>query len=701
MDQLLHIVRVMCARLIATLCGICAIGCAGNLPAEVPTDEDVAFDVLPDGSVVETDPDDDRGPSDRPEPTYCDTFEPSSVATVGTKLKTLLTGDALNPTELAVLEGSFDRQTLKDFIDVWIRTPQGQAKLQDFFATSFQQTGVGRAEFFDQFAASQIPMGIFKDGPGVQNTMIQQFEESFARTVMHMIEQGRPFHEVNTTRSFMMTSAMMFLLAYHDDRAVDDKRNYKHRRYGQQIEKANVEVRRNSAIPLRQSLNPASANFMVFSIPDLDPCFPSPTRYGGNTMPFMRLMFGNVQQRSGCSAKNRPPLLPERMFNDWRMVTVRRPQSGEAPTSYLDPFAIEGSDELVVSTRRVGFFTTPAFFSLWQTNVDNDARVTANQTLITALGAAFDGDDVTIPVTEEALDGEHADPTTACYGCHKTLDPMRQFFRREYSIHYGTQRDATVRETPGAFSFGGVAGTGDTIYDLGAFLAESETFAPAWAQKLCTYANSTACPQNSEEFKAAVQAFEDDNQNFYTLARELFSSTLITNAECLEGNSADMPSMARRGHLCSMLSARLDQPDICGLEEPDNRTRSVLQRSIIAGALIVPDDAFSRGDADPVLISDTSMFSTGALEITCARLATRMVGTGEQPYHPSEYVSLIRMWTERLMGLPAGDPRHEGALEILYDHWDAAKAEGTDDVTALRSVMMLACMSPTSTAIGL
>ncbi len=684
------------------LLGIGIVSCNGNLPPEVAGDGPADFEVLPDGAIEPIDPGDAPDvPTDRPEPTFCDTFEPSTAGTAGTKVKTLLTGAALSAEELSTLQANFDRQTFKDFIDEWVQTPAAQAKLLNFFATAFQQTGVTRATWFDQYAANNIPMGRIDDGPAVQSMMIKQLEESFARTTLHLLNQGRPFHEVNTTRSFMMTTAMMFMLAYQDDRAVDDNREPNTQYDGKLIQTARVEIQRSDSIPLRQSLNPESDNFMVFSIPDLAECFESPIRYGPSTLPFVRLMLGNVQRKPGCTNQNRNPLLPQRMFSDWRMVTVRRPKQGEAPSSYLDIFSLEESDELVVSTRRVGFFTTPAFFSVWQTNEDNDARVTANQTLITALGASFDGDDVTVPVTEAALSEEHANPMTACYGCHQTLDPMRQFFRREYTIYYGTQRDASARETPGVFSYGGVSESGNTIYALGKSLAESAAFAPAWAQKLCTYANSAPCPEDSDEYKQVVQAFEDSGQDFYTLVRELFSSTLITNAECLEGNTADMPSMARQRHFCSMLSARTGQADICGNEEADNRTRTALQRNIRGSAVIVPDDAFSRGDEDPIVISDPSMFSTGAVEVTCARLATRLVGGGDQPYKPSEVISAVEDWTTGLMGLPEGDPRHDGALEILYDHWDAARAEGASDVVAMRSVLMLACMSPTSTAVGL
>ena len=74
---------------------------------------------------------------------------------------------------------------------------------------------------------------------------------------------------------------------------------------------------------------------------------------------------------------------------------------------------------------RVGFFTTPAFFANWQTNTSNQMRVTTNQALIVATGAAVDGTDTTVPPSTPGLDAAHAAPGTACFGCHQLLDPTR------------------------------------------------------------------------------------------------------------------------------------------------------------------------------------------------------------------------------------------------------------------------------------
>ena len=78
------------------------------------------------------------------------------------------------------------------------------------------------------------------------------------------------------------------------------------------------------------------------------------------------------------------------------MVTIRAPKAGEAVTPFCDLPSLRTATELVLSIPRTGFFSTPAFFANWQTNTSNQMRVTLNQTLIVALGAAVDGTDSTV-----------------------------------------------------------------------------------------------------------------------------------------------------------------------------------------------------------------------------------------------------------------------------------------------------------------
>ncbi len=79
-------------------------------------------------------------------------------------------------------------------------------------------------------------------------------------------------------------------------------------------------------------------------------------------------------------------------------------------SSASDLITLRKAKELIVDLPRVGFFTTPAFFATWPTNVNNLARVTTNQSLIVALGRSMNPESATIPLNESGLDEQHADP---------------------------------------------------------------------------------------------------------------------------------------------------------------------------------------------------------------------------------------------------------------------------------------------------
>src|ERR1700754_468219 len=116
------------------------------------------------------------------------------------------------------------------------------------------------------------------------------------------------------------------------------------------------------------------------------------------------------------------------------LTTGPSPNSGEAVTAFYDLPSLRKATELVLSIPRLGFFTTPAFFANWQTNISNQMRVTLNQSLIVALGAQVDGTDVTKTPGNPppGLDTTHAS-SGACFGCHQSLDPLRSIFSASYS----------------------------------------------------------------------------------------------------------------------------------------------------------------------------------------------------------------------------------------------------------------------------
>ena len=57
-----------------------------------------------------------------------------------------------------------------------------------------------------------------------------------------------------------------------------------------------------------------------------------------------------------------------------------------------------------------------------------------NQTLLAALGQSFTSDNNLTPLSEAGGVVAHA-TTGECYGCHKSLDPMRMFFGNQYDFN--------------------------------------------------------------------------------------------------------------------------------------------------------------------------------------------------------------------------------------------------------------------------
>jgi hypothetical protein len=105
----------------------------------------------------------------------------------------------------------------------------------------------------------------------------------------------------------------------------------------------------------------------------------------------------NPQGGANCGQRGGTSQMIPADFSTWKMVTIRPPKQGEAITNFYDLKTLRSTTELVLNVPRVGFFSTPAFFANWQTNMSNQARVTMNQTLIVATGAAVDGTDKTVP----------------------------------------------------------------------------------------------------------------------------------------------------------------------------------------------------------------------------------------------------------------------------------------------------------------
>jgi hypothetical protein len=315
-------------------------------------------------------------------------------------------------------------------------------------------------------------------------------------------------------------------------------------------------------------------------------------------------------------------------------------------------------------------------------------------------------------VSETGLDSEHAAPGTACYGCHQTLDPMKQLFAQTFSLFYHEQTDATKAAQTGVFTYDGVSQVESGAGALASSLANHPSFATAWAQKLCYYADSAACTETDPEFKRVVTAFQASHLDWKTLVRELFSSPLVTGAsDTATYDERGMPvSVARRDHLCGALELRLGVSDPCGMSGLPGLTS--VQNSIATLARGLPSDGYSRGAETPILPTDSSLFFRSGTENICRRLADQVVDvaaapTATPPKPASKYQSTapdaaIADFVLTIMGLPDGDPRAADAKQILNEHYQAAlKTTGIKPKDALKSTFVLACTAPSTISVGL
>jgi hypothetical protein len=649
--------------------------------------------------------------------------EPPSVYVA--KVKNILVGDA--PTDAEVKAVEADPTQLKGLITGWMTSAQYSAdyqrKMLRFFQLAFQQTQVVITDFDDQ----AFPVTADANS-STQGLLVQNAQESFARTMLAMTQSGQSMQGAATTTSFMMTPALMELYAFFDWWQVDDAGTVT-----DTFKKAYPTVtltaeKSQGPIPIADSLNPASPNYLTFYDADLGNaaltavgCGQDPISYPasgytlhyllygtlvGRTVPVTALTpTGKCNQYGGTAAA---PQITGTDFTDWKMITIRPPNAGESPTAFWDLATLRTTDTLVLSVPRVGFFSTAAFFANWQTNTSNTMRVTVNQALIVATGASVDGNDTTVPPSTPGLDAEHAAPGTACYGCHQLLDPTRSILSATYSWNYHTQTDTTLTPVKGLFAFEGVINTQmNTVADFGNQLATHPLFASAWVQKLCYYANSTACETTDPEFKRVVGVFTSSGYNWNTLVAELLSSPLTTYATPTQTaeDVGDVTAVSRRDHLCAALNVRLGFADVCGLDLFTVQAQQTTIPEIVSG---LPSDGYGRGSVAPVLPNQPTLFYRAGTENICEAVAALTIDTptakqeaGVKQWSSAQSTAAINDFVNIVMALPPSDPRAAQATSLLTAHFMAATQSGATPTAALQSTFVAACLAPSAVSIGL
>jgi hypothetical protein len=672
-------------------------------------------------------------------------FEPVTARIYVPKVKNLMLG--LPATEEEIAAVTLDPTALKGMVDAWFVRPEAQAKLGTFFSKAFQQAQITQNDFFDQLSVDNLT-GL---------PLFTQAQESMSRTALKVIADAKPFTETVTTHTFMMTPTLMSLYLALDQAQVDD------------AGKASVSVplpdgtlsttqafwltfRADAPIPLAETMDPASPNFMHFAVPMAFTCsMPqvddtghvvldatgnamkimvpyNQRKYSSVTSAFLGL-FGFASSRNIVSDPtdlDGPPslMIPADVTPDkknlyqyncngntnftppsvtaqdviWRPVTVRAPNDGEQLTPFYDLPTLRAANEIVVRTPRVGFFSTPAFFANWPTNNSNQHRDTLNQALIVGLGRSINPvDKGTATVLDSGKDGQHSDPTSPCYSCHQTMDPMRNVFRQAYTYSYHAQHDPGQLFSTATFDYLGEAAALASFDDFANALIKHPLYPVAWTQKLCYYANSSGCSEDDPEFTRIVKAFTDSSFDFHTLVVELFSSPLITGQAATKTRSdlGETVTIARQDHLCAALTNRLQLPSSLCVGITDNTTKTAVANNI-------PLDGYLRGAEAPALSTAQTPFYRGAAEALCGYAASLTVDKMPMSrYSSAKKDSAITDFVANIMGITSADPNSAAVTQLLQQHYDGAIAAGASPTDALKSTFVTACLSPTSVAIGL
>jgi hypothetical protein len=695
-------------------------------------------------------------------------FEPVDIRVQLRKVKGLLTGLAPTEEEVSLVSSAPDpQQALKGLIDTWTSVDHPEFyrffydKMLVFFTNTFQQTGFTPTEDFkpqllENGGFDLGPIGVFGDDGFPK--LVQNLQQSFARTALHLMENDRPFTEVLTTRELMMTTALMSLyiqIEMPNDQPFNFRGGQDQERLEWQLDMTGVGTGDMPAPTDADRVSPAhpieeAVTTMLFD--DRAPVSGGPTfNFGGGTcVPEIKMqqsyttlfqrLFGYTQRTPfsasiECIEHGSLPYYTAQDLSDWRPVTIA---SGANHPEMYDLPALRAASALGLAMPRVGFFTTPAYLAIWQTNDSNKHRVTANQTLLVALGQALTSENEVTPVSTVGLDAEHSpDSNPECYGCHKILDPLKQFWESYFdfsdrndfpTFRFGQSDVAPERTNGGALMFGNVTAEGASMEDLGGLLAQvSDTnasvtdsalqtvnrFALSMAQKLCYYADSAGCAEDDPEFRRIVRTFEDSGFNYKTLIRELFSSPLVTGAaHTLTFDRRNIVvSIARKDQLCQELSNRLGMADVCALgvafpystgfgSTQGQQTGVAAQRSIFRLAGSMPADGFSRGSEEPVALADPTLFYRAASELICETVAVQAVDVDGAPYKSSDIAGSIESLVKNVIGYTSGDPKYASAVQILTEHYDAVAADNSA-TAAMQSTFSLACQSPTAVSFGL
>ncbi|MEO8552312.1 MAG: hypothetical protein ABI678_20185, partial [Kofleriaceae bacterium] len=268
-------------------------------------------------------------------------FEPVDPGVYVPKVKNLLTGLSATDAEIAAVVA--DPAALKGLIDQWMEAPEFQARMLDFFRNAFQQNNVTLGDLTTNLGNSVNFTNMNSD---YRTRLERSLMDSFPLTVWQLVSEGRPFTEALTTNRFMLTTAMTSMLAYTDERPVDDK-NKTVDRLANRAALVGFTLDPSTNATLAQTLDPASPLYMVWKHPVTIPAtctttppvvYTNPTtgdKGASNYRTLFSFLFGQATYDPCFTAGQNqkiPPTLTDADFADWHMVTINTIAPTDATT---------------------------------------------------------------------------------------------------------------------------------------------------------------------------------------------------------------------------------------------------------------------------------------------------------------------------------------------------------------------------------
>ena len=279
-------------------------------------------------------------------------FEPVAALSYVNKVKTLLTGSAASSAEVASV--TQDPAALKALVGTWLATPEFGDKLSDFLRVALQQKLVGTLD--SQFTR-------LRGNPKLLAAIKSNLQESFVRTATDVVQSGRPFTEVLTTKHWAVTTATLSALAYLE-RTETELKAEKHT----VIRDPSADM---PAAPLPLDYSVANHVWQVASLPAT--CDVGVI----NADSLFEMLLGFVQCKGVMAGQYRfdDTAFTDADFSDWRFVDIGLAKTAKAVPIFYDLGSLRAAaTSIALRQPRLGFFTTPAFLANWETNEDNQFR---------------------------------------------------------------------------------------------------------------------------------------------------------------------------------------------------------------------------------------------------------------------------------------------------------------------------------------